>query len=556
MSTVTLRLLTLGLFICLYLAPLGVRPLMEPDETRYGEVPREMIASGDWITPRLNGLRYFEKPPLGYWLIGASILTFGENGFALRLPSALSVALSALLIVLLVRRAAPRDDGLPGTVAAFVFITCLEVAGLGTFSLLDPMLAAALTLTMVCLFLASEEESGSGRQRWLLVAAGVACGLAFLLKGFLALVVPALSMGAYLLWERRWRDLLGLSWLPLLAAVLTALPWSLAIHSQEPDFWKHFFWHEHVNRFLGGEEAQHQESFFTFVLAASGMFVPWTFALPAAGLGLRHDDPGGGGRRLIRFCLAWFSLPFLFFSLSSGKLLTYILPCFPPFAILVGLGLLARLRQGHDRAFRNGARAAALVAGLAALAFFLLQSAGLSWVTPPYPPQGRQWLLALAALLAMALLPLAASRPGDPLRRLVLLGLSPALLLGLAAFIMPPQAIEKRSPGALLLRHRPEITADTVILSAEDPLRAVCWFWQRDDVLLVKDGGELIYGLRYPEGQGRLLTLDETRAKIAANPGKTVLVARARNYRQWTDKLPVPRTIDASGIDGYILAQY
>lgn len=89
-------------FLIAYILPLGARDLLVPDETRYAEIPREMIVGGDWVVPHLNGLRYFEKPPLGYWVHAGSILLFGENNFAVRLPSAMAVGLSALLIYLLV----------------------------------------------------------------------------------------------------------------------------------------------------------------------------------------------------------------------------------------------------------------------------------------------------------------------------------------------------------------------------------------------------------------------------------------------------------------------
>jgi 4-amino-4-deoxy-L-arabinose transferase len=569
MTTKTrLNLAVLGLFVCLYLVTLGFRPLMEPDETRYGEISREMIVSGDWITPRLDGLRYFEKPSLGYWLNGASMLAFGENGFAIRLPSALSVGLSALLIMLLIRRSCPRDEVWAGPVAALIFLTSLEVAAVGTFSVLDSMLAATLTLTIVCLFLASREERGSADQRRLLIAAGVSCGLAFLIKGFLALVVPALAMGAYLAWERRWRDILGLAWLPLIAATLTALPWSLAIHAREPDFWNFFFWHEHVQRFMGGNKAQHKESLWFFFLAAPAMFLPWTFLIPAALPGLKNkvlptvlsakgerSNPDEGTRQLVRFCLAWFCLPFLFFSLSSGKLLTYILPCFPPFAILLGLGLLTQLRTGRDRLFRTGAKAAALVFGLGAIAFFVIQVIGVAGVDPPYTVTW-QWLLGLSSLLAMTVLPLAVLLIRQPGAKIILFGLSMTVLLCSAPFIIPDQVITQKSPGVFLLRHQQEITADTVVLSDEDPLRAVCWFLKRADVLLVNGAGEASYGLGYADARGRLLDLAQTRAKILANPGKTVLIARSNNYHKWAPELPPPKAMDDSGRDGYVFARY
>ncbi len=94
----------IGIFLFLYILPLGVRPIIIPDESRYAEIPREMIASGDWIVPRLNGLRYFEKPVMGYWLNALSIKLFGENAFAVRFPSASATGLSAFLIFLLIRR--------------------------------------------------------------------------------------------------------------------------------------------------------------------------------------------------------------------------------------------------------------------------------------------------------------------------------------------------------------------------------------------------------------------------------------------------------------------
>ena len=84
-----------ALFLLIYILPLGVRPMVIPDETRYAEVPREMLASGDWVVPHLNGLRFFHKPPLGYWLNATSMMLFGENAFAVRLPSAMSVGISA-----------------------------------------------------------------------------------------------------------------------------------------------------------------------------------------------------------------------------------------------------------------------------------------------------------------------------------------------------------------------------------------------------------------------------------------------------------------------------
>ena len=138
-------LAVIGLFLIIYLLPLGVRPLIIPDETRYGEIPREMIASGDWVVPRLNGLRYFEKPVMGYWLNAVSMTIFGENAFAVRFPSALAAGLSALMLFFLVRKYGQGETN--GLYTAGIFLTCLLVAGLGTVSVLDNVLAMFLTGT-------------------------------------------------------------------------------------------------------------------------------------------------------------------------------------------------------------------------------------------------------------------------------------------------------------------------------------------------------------------------------------------------------------------------
>jgi len=331
----------LALYLLIYIFALAGRPLFVPDESRYGEIPREMIANGDFVSPRLDGLRYFEKPVLGYWIHAASIRVLGQNRFALRLPSALAVGLSGLIIFFLLRLsgAGREDESLPWLGAA-VFFTTFEVMAVGTFTVLDSLLAFFLTACIAAFFLATEAAAGSSRERVFLVLAGIACGLAFLTKGFLALAVPVAAIGPYLLWEKRPRDLLRMAWLPFLVAVLVALPWSLAIHAREPDFWHYFFWVEHVKRFIA-RDAQHGEPFWFYLAAAPLLFLPWSFVLPAALVGVRRQLAGTGVRpRLLRFALCWFVGPFVFFSAAHGKLLTYILPCFPPFALLLSLSLV------------------------------------------------------------------------------------------------------------------------------------------------------------------------------------------------------------------------
>ncbi|MDA8163601.1 MAG: phospholipid carrier-dependent glycosyltransferase [Desulfobacteraceae bacterium] len=555
-------LLALLVFLTVYILPLGVRPLFVPDETRYGEIPREMIATGNWVVPHLDGLRYFEKPVLGYWLNAWSLLLFGKNGFAIRFPSALAVGLSALVIFLLVRRTLLQQGGeephemghrLP-SIAALAFLVCFEVAGVGSFAVLDSLLAFFLTGTMAFFFLATGCPPGSRQEKSWLLAAGVCCGLAFLTKGFLALAVPVVTVVPYLWWQRRFRDVLRLSWLPLLTALVVSLPWSLLIQSREPDYWRFFFWNEHVRRFLAAN-AQHPESCWFYFLAAPIMFLPWTGVVPAAAGGLRRilreDGPAAD---LTRYSLCWLLFPFLFFSAAHGKLLTYILPCFPPFAILLVLGLSRFFRQERSTAFQVGAAGQALLFGLLLAVLLFLQTWGYHGWRPYYSSWG--WLggaFGLAALLFFCLLAVRHRGAGP---KTICLSLAPVPLFFLLPFTMPHSVLQAKAPGPLLQRHLPEITPETLIISDGEPVQAVCWFFRRDDVDLLVDAGELGYGLHYPAARHRLLDPAAARRLIDRNRGRAVLVATASDYQRWKASLPPAASEDNSGPEGYVFVKY
>ena len=146
----------LVLFALVYLLPLGVRPLSSPDEVRYGEIAREMIASGDWVSPHFNGARYFEKPILGHWLNSVSVAALGESRFAVRLPVALATGLSALIVFLLARRFLARSTAV---LASAIFLTTLIVAGCGSVAVLDAFLALFVTAAVGAYYVAVTAET-------------------------------------------------------------------------------------------------------------------------------------------------------------------------------------------------------------------------------------------------------------------------------------------------------------------------------------------------------------------------------------------------------------
>src|SRR5262249_8770856 len=160
------------LFVLVYLLPLGVRPLASPDEVRYGQIAREMIASGDWVSPHFNGVRYFEKPVLGHWLNALSLTTLGENPFAVRLPVALATGLSAVIVFLLVRRFLARSTAVLSTA---IFLTTVLVAGCGSVAVLDAFLALFVTAAVGAYYVAITATRRGERYAYLALC-GVACG--------------------------------------------------------------------------------------------------------------------------------------------------------------------------------------------------------------------------------------------------------------------------------------------------------------------------------------------------------------------------------------------
>jgi 4-amino-4-deoxy-L-arabinose transferase len=549
--------LVLSFFLIAYLFPLGFRDLLVPDETRYAEIPREMITTGDWSVPHLDGLRYFEKPPLGYWVHAGSLLVFGENNFAVRLPSTIAVGLTALLIFALVSRLGcigSSGDKDSDILAAMIFLSCFEVAAVGNMATLDCIFTLFLTLTIVAFFKATETPPGSASEKRFLLLAGIACGLGFLTKGFLAIVVPVSALVPYLVWQRRYADLLRMSWMPLLTAAVVALPWSWYIHLKEPDFWHFFFWNEHVHRFMA-DSAQHKESFWFYFMAAPGLFLPWSFVTPAAMGGVREiitdADPRG---RLIRFSTCWLVLPFLFFSISNGKLLTYILPCFPPFAILMSFGLMRNLTMGKHRIFIWGVAATIACFVLILLSLILIQI--FSYQGSRLYTQPWKAMMVVNGLLFMVLFCFWSLRTPNAANRVVLFGLAPLMFLFVAHFTVPDLAIQQSAPGRLLEKNQNHIKSDDVIISCEEAIGAACWSLKRNNVYLLSPAGELTYGLGYQDGSGRLLDADSAARLIEMNRNHIAIIARVDKIRALRQTWPAPVFKDDSGPDGYVFYRF
>ncbi len=326
----------------LWFVNLDARRLVHPDEGRYAEIAREMVASGDWVTPRLNDLKYFEKPPLQYWATALAYEAFGVHEWTARLWPALAGFLAVLAI-------AYSGFALGGaTLAAFSGLALagtLWHAGIAQIVTLDSGLSFFLALGFAALVGAQRPEiAPSKRCLWMAIVWAAMAG-ATLSKGLIGIALPTGALVAYTAITRDfalWRRLCIGSGVAIYA-LLTA-PWFVAVARANDEFLRFFFIHEHFQRFLTTEHLRPGPWYYFVPVFLVGI-LPWLtvlgFGLPRA---WRDGTPNALGFSWQRFALVWAAFVFLFFSASGSKLQSYILPMFAPLALVIGW-LLARLDE-------------------------------------------------------------------------------------------------------------------------------------------------------------------------------------------------------------------
>ena len=316
--------------LCLWFAGLDQRPLWDPDEGRYAEIPREMVATGDWITPRLNDLLYFEKPPLQYWATALAYELFGEHQWTSRLWT----ALTGLAGVLLAFYAGWRlHDARLGLYAAAMLASSTLYFGLGHFDTLDMGVTFFLESILFALLFAFRPEA-SARERMLSIhLAWAAAALAVLSKGLIGLVLPLGAVSGYSLLYRDstiWRKTAPLTGSALFLAI--AAPWFAAVTWVNPDFFSFFFVHEHFARYLTTQHHRQEPWWFFAVVLALGA-LPWTVPM-LAGWWRALSARLRGGFDPFGFLAVWAGVVFVFFSASGSKMTPYILPLLPALALL------------------------------------------------------------------------------------------------------------------------------------------------------------------------------------------------------------------------------
>lgn len=328
------RLATVGCLtiigVTIWFSNLGY-PLIEPDETRYAQIGLEMYETGDWVVPRLQGEPYLDKPPLLYWATAASYSLFGVSQQSARLPNALAMFATVLAVYVLGRRLVGDRAA---SISAVALMLCAGVAVSARFLLLDSTLTCFTTFGLLCAGIALHAP----RRRWVWwILVGIAGGLGIMTKGPVALIicVPPLVAGTWLRGERFAQQ--PLRWLLIAVPALgVAAPWFWAVMKAQPDFAEYFFWKHNVMRYVQG--LNHEQPWWFYIpVVAAGMF-PTSLFLPAFVVYLFRRRDSVRQRRtselgFVTFAGFWV---LLFFSASTCKLPTYILPAIPMLCLGIG----------------------------------------------------------------------------------------------------------------------------------------------------------------------------------------------------------------------------
>jgi len=343
LSAKQLGLLLIAIAV-IWFANLEYRTLIKPDEGRYAEIPREMVASGDWVTPRLNDLKYFEKPPLQYWATATAYEVFGEHQWTSRLWSGLT-GFAGLLLVwfagmrLFGREAAGYATLLLGSSLLYVLI--------GHINTLDMGVTFFIMLGIFSLLIGQTQVYPHLRRNWMLLAwAGMA--LAVLSKGLMGIILPGTAVFIYCMVQRDFGVLKRMHWLSGLAVFLLITgPWFYLVMQANPEFFDRFFIYEHYTRFTTKDLGRFQPWYYFVPILLAGA-LPWTllmfdamrdtlFGRRPLRSSHREDKPFDAAR----FLLIWVVFIYVFFSISGSKLPSYLLPMFPALVLLMGQRIAA-----------------------------------------------------------------------------------------------------------------------------------------------------------------------------------------------------------------------
>lgn len=506
-----------ALLAVIWFSNLEFRTLVKPDEGRYAEIPREMVASGDWVTPRLNDLKYFEKPPLQYWATATAYTLFGEHQWTSRLWTALTGFAGIMLVWFAGLRLYGREAA---SHAALLLSSSVLYALMGHVNTLDMGVTFFITLGILGFALAQMQSDAGARRNWMLLAwAGLA--LAVLSKGLMGIVLPGAAVFLYCLVQRDFGVLRRMHWGAGLALFfLITAPWFYFVMKANPEFFERFFIYEHYTRFTTKDLGRYQPWYYFVPILLIGS-MPWTLTLFAAlWRGVRDTTQLAFNSR--RFLAVWAVFIYVFFSISGSKLPSYLLPMFPPLALLMGHYLAATEAR---TLFRQ--HLPALLMPL--LLFWLAWRVGSFADTPnqiELYPHYAPWLLAAALVWLAGLLPglraLWLGRKGAAVLMLSLAALL-AAQIGLSGY---ESVARERSAKHIAAAIRDQVEPDVPFYSVETYEQTLPFYLKRT-FTLVHYMDEMDYGVQQ-EPERYIPTLAEFAAVWRAQPKALAIMPRDR----------------------------
>lgn len=487
----TLALVVIA-FALLWFGTLGMRHLLGPDEGRYAEIAREMLHSGDWVTIRYDGLKYFEKPPFHMWMTAVSYALFGIGDWQARLCVALAGAAGLGVSML----AAARWFGARAGLMAGLVLASAPMWNIAAhFNTLDMTLSGAMACVLASLLLAQHPAATpAARRRWML-ACWAAMGVAVLTKGLVGVALPGLVLVLYTGVTRDlslWRRLHAPAGIALM--LLVAVPWYWLVAQRNPEFLRFFFIHEHWQRYTSTVHARTGAPWY-FVPLLAGGFLPWLGLLPgmvravAQRAGVAPAAGIGPPFQPALMAALWAVSIFVFFSLSGSKLPGYIVPMFPALGILGGVALTQTGERSWSRQLR-----AMLVLG----AMGLLASPLVAALDANNTPNALYRSYAIWAALAFALVTASAAAALWLLRRrgrmASVAGYAFGMLLAFSIALLGHEAIGRSASGIDLVAPIARVLRPGMPLYGVGMLDHTLPFYLRHPLTMVAQADELAFG--------------------------------------------------------------
>ncbi|MBK2243488.1 ArnT family glycosyltransferase [Francisella tularensis] len=371
------------IYIVYFFVFLGWRHLSIPDEGRYPEIAREMLSSGNWVTPTINGVPFLDKPPLYYWLEATSMHFFGITPWAIRLPQALFGILGCISIYVFGRYLYSR---FAGVLASFILAANVLYFFEAHYANMD-LIVATLLLIAFFLCLTSLKQTKTKNKRLLMYAAYFVSALAFLTKGLMAIVFPCMTIFVWMLITNNWYRLKEL-YVPTGAVLFVVIvtPWLVLAQQQNPDFLYFFFYFQQFYRFVGHGFNNAIGPWFYFVIILA-VFLPFSILLlnrlfKGAKIIWQNRKQDSTTLLIALWCL----LILIFFSIPSSKIVSYILPIFAPLSLLMALSLEKIIKNNDNVVMFKKMHLIAsiifLVAAVAVIIFSLTQKVLLNTDAP------------------------------------------------------------------------------------------------------------------------------------------------------------------------------